>query len=52
MWVVLAFIASLLAVLVLWRPASATAVKAGFQDSPVATGLHGPTAMEFAPDGR
>jgi glucose/arabinose dehydrogenase len=53
LWVVLAFLAGLLAILVLWRPASgATPVRDGFQDSQVATGLQSPTAMEFAPDGR
>ena len=53
LWVVLAFLAGLLAILVLWRPASgATTVLDGFQDSQVATGLQSPTAMEFAPDGR
>ena len=53
LWVVLAFSAGLLAILVLWRPASgATPVPDGFQDSQVATGLQSPTAMEFAPDGR
>jgi glucose/arabinose dehydrogenase len=42
-----------LAILVLWRPASgATIMPAGYQDSLVADGLQGPTAMEFAPDGR
>jgi glucose/arabinose dehydrogenase len=53
LWVVLTFSAGLLAILVLWRPASgATTVPDGFQDSQVATGLQNPTAMEFAPDGR
>ncbi len=53
LWVVLAFLAGLLAILVLWRPASGATIKPdGFQDSQVATGLQSPTAMEFAPDGR
>src|SRR5215217_567899 len=51
--VVLALFAGSLVSLALYEPASgAPTVPAGFQDSEFAAGLNGPTAMEFAPDGR
>jgi glucose/arabinose dehydrogenase len=49
--VVLALLAGLSSIVVLWKPASAAAtVPSGFQDSLFATGLEQVTAMEFAPD--
>jgi glucose/arabinose dehydrogenase len=43
--------AGLLSILFLWTPASGAATgPTGFKDFQIATGLHGPTAMEFAPD--
>jgi glucose/arabinose dehydrogenase len=51
--VALALFAALLSIFALWTPASGAAtVPTGFEDSPFAGGLQGPTAMEFAPDGR
>jgi glucose/arabinose dehydrogenase len=51
--VALALFAALLSILVLWTPVSGAAtVPTGFEDSEFAGGLRGPTAMEFAPDGR
>ena len=48
-----ALFAALLSIFVLWTPASGAAtVPTGFEDSEFAAGLQGPTAMEFAPDGR
>lgn len=50
--VALALFAALLSIFVLWTPASGAAVPTGFKNSEFASGLQGPTAMEFAPDGR
>lgn len=51
--VALASLAGLLSILALSNPAAGQArVPPGFEDTQFAAGLHQPTAMEFAPDGR